>query len=71
MKKEREVKLVDKCSKKQKVNGPKHCIHCDEEPCGFIQIGLRLCENDEIYYNKGEYMKDPVAYNSARQKHVF
>jgi hypothetical protein len=69
MKKEREVKLVDKRSKKQKVNGPEHCIHCDEEPCCvFIQIELCLClcENDEIYYDEGEYMKDPVAYNSER-----
>jgi hypothetical protein len=50
----------DKCkeqTKKQKakikklIDGPDHCIHCDEGPCVFIQIESRLCENDAIYFS--------------------
>jgi hypothetical protein len=32
---------------------------------------LKLCENDAIYYDEGEYGKDPVAYNSARRKRAY
>jgi hypothetical protein len=35
------------------VDGPYHCIHCDEDPCVFIQIESRLCEDDEIYFDEG------------------
>jgi hypothetical protein len=50
----------DKCKEQMKnqkeylkklVDGPDHCIHCDEEPCIFIQIVLRLCESDRIIMN--------------------
>jgi hypothetical protein len=52
-----------------RVNAPDHCIHCDQEPCVFIQIESGLCENDSIYYDKDAYQqKDPVVYNSARRK---
>jgi hypothetical protein len=53
------------------VDGPDHCIHCDEDPCAFIQIESRLCENHEIYCNKDDYAKDPVACNSGRRKRAY
>ena len=43
--------------KKAKVDGPNHCIHCNEDPCMFIQIELHLGENDAIYFDQGEYEK--------------
>jgi hypothetical protein len=71
MKQERQIKQDEKRRKKTKVDGPDLCIHCDEEPCAFIQIESRLCENDTIYYDEGEYNKDPVAYNSTRHKRAY
>jgi hypothetical protein len=66
------VAKTEHCKLEMKVNevvdGPDHCIHCDEEPCVFIQIESRLCENDEVYFNKEDYAKDHVAYNSGRLK---
>ena len=56
---------------KKMIDGPDHCIHCDEDPCLFIQIESRLWENDEIYYDKGDYDKDPAAYNSGRRKRAY
>jgi hypothetical protein len=60
------------CKLEMKVNkvvdGPDHCIHCDEEPCVFIQIESRLCENDKVYFHEEDYAKDHVAYNSGRRK---
>jgi hypothetical protein len=56
---------------RQLVDGPEHCIHCDEDPCVFVQIEMRLCENDDIYYDGSDYEKAPVAYNSARRKRAF
>jgi hypothetical protein len=53
------------------INGPDHCIHCDECPFVFIQIESRLCENDEIYYDEDEYGKDPVACSSSRRKRAY
>jgi hypothetical protein len=44
-----------KAKKQATVDGPNHCIHCDEDPC-----------NDDIYYDEHDYVKNPVAYNSAR-----
>jgi hypothetical protein len=32
---------------------------------------MRLCENDEIYYDAGEYEKAPINYNSSRRKRAF
>jgi hypothetical protein len=55
-----------KQKKKQKdevnkvVDGPDHCIHGDEDPCVFVQIESRLCENNEIYFDKDNCAKDPV-----------
>jgi hypothetical protein len=38
MKKERKLKVKqNKSNIKQKVNGPDHCIHCDKDPCVFVQ----------------------------------
>jgi hypothetical protein len=68
MKRERQEEMK---KKEVRVDVPGHCIHCDEEPCVFIQIESGLCENDSIYYDKDEYQKDPVVYNSARCKHTF
>jgi hypothetical protein len=61
----------EKSEKRVRINGPDHCIHCDEDPCVFIQIEARLGENDAIYYDKGEYKNNPVTYNSARRKRAF
>jgi hypothetical protein len=47
------------------------CIHCDKDPCVFTQIEMRLCENDEIYYDGADYEKAPVADNSSRRKRAF
>jgi hypothetical protein len=52
-------------------DGPDHCIHCDEDPCLFIQIEPRLWENDEIYFDEGDDDKDPAAYNSGRRKRAY
>jgi hypothetical protein len=45
---------------KKMIDGPDHCTHCDEDPCVFIQIELRLWENDEIYFEEEDYDKDPA-----------
>jgi hypothetical protein len=55
---------------KKVINGPDHCIHCDEDPCVFIQIS-RLWENDEIYFDEEDYNKDHAAYNSCRCKRAY
>jgi hypothetical protein len=68
MKKER---TMEQTKGKTQVNGPDYCIHCNEDPCVFVQIEVRLCENDAIYYDEEEYVKDPVAYNSGRRKRAF
>jgi hypothetical protein len=47
------------------VDEPDHCIHCDEDPCVFIQIEILLCDDDDIYYDKKDYAKGPVACNRA------
>jgi hypothetical protein len=56
---------------KKMIDGPDHCIHCDEDPCVFIQIESCLWENDKIYFNEEDYNKDPAAYNSGRRKRVY
>jgi hypothetical protein len=72
MKKERALSVMKNINNiKQKENGPDHCIHCDEDPCVFVQIESRLGENDAIYYDEEEFGKDPVAYNSGRRKRAF
>ena len=74
MKRESAVKLERKeKSKRMKrtVDGPDHCIHCDEDPCVFVQIEARLGENDAIYYDAYEYKKDPSKCNSGRCKRAF
>jgi hypothetical protein len=53
------------------VDGQYHCIHCDEDPCVFVQIESRLGENDRIHYNEDDFTKAPVAYNSSRRKRAF
>jgi hypothetical protein len=74
MKKENEEKKIQKeKSKKLKrtIDGPDHCIHCDEDPCVFVQIEARLCNNDAIYYDSYDYKKDPTKCNSGRRKRAF
>jgi hypothetical protein len=41
--KKKQKKTVNKI-----IDGPDPCIHCDEDPCVFIQIESRLWENDKI-----------------------
>jgi hypothetical protein len=56
----------------KEVDGPDHCIHCDEDPCVFIQIESRLCDNNAIYFDEEHYVKDdPVWCNSGRRKHAY
>jgi hypothetical protein len=62
-------KQKDKVNKA--IDGPDYCIHCDEDPCVFIQIKSGLCENKEIYYYEDEYGKDHVACNSCRRKRAY
>jgi hypothetical protein len=69
------MKLKDeeerKMTKQMKVDGPDHCIHCDEDPCVFLQIESRWCENDTMHYDEDEYANNPVAYNSGRRKQAY
>jgi hypothetical protein len=69
------LKLKDikgkQCTKHAKVDGPDHCIHCDEDPCVFIQIESRLCKNDMIYYDSYDYENALVTYNSGRRKRAY
>jgi hypothetical protein len=69
---EHEESKKQKKKQKETVNKmtdrPDHCIHCNEDPCLFIQIELRLWENNKIYFNQEEHSKDPAAYNSGRRK---
>jgi hypothetical protein len=62
------------CTKRAKVDGPDHCIlciHCNEDPCVFIQIESRLCENDTICYDGCDYENAPSAYNRGRRKRAY
>ena len=72
---EHEDSKKQKKKKKEKIykviDGPDHCIHCNEDPCVFIQIQLRLWENDKIYFDEDDYDKDPAAYNSSRRKRAY
>jgi hypothetical protein len=64
-------KTERKQRKKAKIDGPHHCIFCDEDPCAFVQIESRLGENDDIYYDADEFEKDPVACNRARRNRAY
>jgi hypothetical protein len=55
----------------KKIDGPDHCIHCDEDPCVFIQIESLSCENDEINFDEEDYGKDHAVYNSGRRKRAY
>ncbi len=53
-------------NKKANANSPEHSIHCDKDPCVFMQIELRLTDIDAtIYYDEEEYENNSVAYNSG------
>jgi hypothetical protein len=56
---------------KEVVDKPEQCIHCDKDPCVFNQIEMRLCKNDEIYFDSGDYEKAPITYNISRRKRAF
>ena len=60
-----------KVRKKIMVDEPHHCIHCNKDPCVFVQIECRLVENDKINFDEEDYAKDDVAYNSGRRKRAF
>jgi hypothetical protein len=45
---------------KEFVDEREQCIHCDEDSCLFTQIEMRLCKNNEIYYDGGDYEKAPI-----------
>ncbi len=66
-----EKKERKRLKKAKEIDGPNHCILCDEDPCAFVQIELRLTENDDIYYDKEEFAKDPVACNRARRNRAY
>ena len=70
--KKREEKKEENMKKKAKtVDGPHHCIFCDEDPCAFIQIQSDLCVNDDIYYVTGDYETDPIACNEVRHDRAY
>jgi hypothetical protein len=64
-------KKEKECTKRAKVDRPDHCIHCDKDPCIFIQIEFRLCKNNTIYYDSYEYENAPVTYISGRRKRAY
>jgi hypothetical protein len=68
LEKEEQKRMMREVSKEY---GPDHCIHCDDEPCCFVQIESRLGENDHVYYNEQDFAKAPAAYNSSRRKRAF
>jgi hypothetical protein len=70
---ERNKKQISRQTEKTNefINEEEQCIHCDEDPCIFTQIEMRLCKNDEIYFDVGDYEKAPVTYNSSRRKRAF
>jgi hypothetical protein len=70
-KKSKKQKKKRKDEVNKEVDGPDHCIHCDEDPCAFIQIESPLCENDEIYFDEDDHGKDPVACNSGRREGAY
>jgi hypothetical protein len=61
LKEEEEIQMIEKA----KVDGPDHCIHCNEDLCLFLQIELHLCEIDMIHYDEDQYANNPVLYNSG------
>jgi hypothetical protein len=70
---EKYKKQVSRQKKKKKefVVEREQCIHCNEDPCVFTQIEMRLCENDEIYYDREDYENAPILYNSSRRQRAF
>jgi hypothetical protein len=64
-------KKEDGTRKKARVDGPDHCILCDEEPCVFVQIESRLGEHDLIYFDKTEFDENSVACNRARRNRAY
>jgi hypothetical protein len=68
-KKEHEHSKTEINKRKGQVN--RVVIHCDEDPCVFIQVESRLCENDEIYFDEDQYAKDSVSCNSGRHKRAY
>jgi hypothetical protein len=72
--KEKSARLEAKENKKSKtVNGPDHCYYCDEDPCAFIQIESDLCDNDDIYHVRTDYVSkaNASACNGVRQERAF
>jgi hypothetical protein len=71
---EKYKKQVNRQKEKTKgvvLDEPEQCIHYAEDPCVFNQIEMRLCKNNEIYYDIGDYEKAPITYNSSRRKRAF
>ena len=69
--KKKEEKEERKNKKARTIDGPHHCIYCDEDPCAFLQIQSDLSDNDDIYYVTGDYEKDPSACNGGRQDRAY
>jgi hypothetical protein len=66
-----EKKREESKKKRRGVDGPHYCISCDEDPCAFVQIETRLCDNDGIYFVSSTYEKEPVGYNRVRQERAY
>ena len=72
---EKKIKLEEKKeregNRRAKKDRPYQCIHCNEDPCAFIQIETRLCASDKIYFDEDDFKKGPAAYNSGRRKRAY
>jgi hypothetical protein len=70
--KRKEERRTEELKKKARtIDGPNHCISCDDDPCAFLQIETRLCDNDDIYFVKKEYEADTEAYNGIRRERAY
>ena len=71
VKRKKEKQERKRMKKTKMIDGPSHCIFCDEDPCAFVQIESRLGEHDDIYYDAEEFGKNPVACNRARRNRAY
>ena len=52
--------------------GPSHCIHCDDDPCLWLQLEPAILDNDRVYNSEdiaGEALANEP--NRARRKRAF
>jgi hypothetical protein len=66
-----EEKKENTKKKARMIDGPDHCISCDDDPCAFLQIEVKICENDDIYFVTEDYNANKVEYNDIRRERAF